>query len=135
MTKPASVPRPQPDRLILIVGLASGLVAVALGAMGAHGPLAPSEAVAQRQLDIATLYHLAHSLGLLVLAGWPGSAAWRRAIALCWATGIVLFSGSLYGLTLFSTPWPGMLTPFGGLLLLAGWLVWLVSLLVSTRRA
>jgi uncharacterized membrane protein YgdD (TMEM256/DUF423 family) len=121
------------DRLVLAVGLLSGLAAVALGAIGAHGPLAPSDPVSQRQLDIATLFHLAHSLGLMILALWPSSRLWRRGIALSWGAGIVLFAGSLYGLTLFATPWPGLLTPLGGLLLMLGWLAWLIATLVPHR--
>lgn len=133
MTDTPPDPRPTTDRLVLAGGLLSGLVAVMLAAVGAHGPLAPSDPVAQRQLDIATLFHLAHSLGLMILALWPSSPRWRRGIALSWIVGIVLFAGSLYGLTLFATPWPGALTPLGGLLLMLGWLAWLVALLGADR--
>jgi uncharacterized membrane protein YgdD (TMEM256/DUF423 family) len=131
-TTPADTP-PTVDRLVLAGGLLSGLVAVMLGAIGAHGPLAPTDAVAQRQLDTATLFHLAHSLGLMILAFWPSGSAWRRGIALGWVLGIVLFAGSLYGLTLFATPWPGALTPVGGLLLMLGWLGSLVAIGLSRR--
>lgn len=132
----ASTPdtRPTADRLVLAAALLSGLCAVVFGAIGAHGPLAPTDPVTQRQLDIATLFHLAHSLGLIGLALWPSSPRWRRGIALSWIGGIVLFAGSLYGLTLFATPWPGVLTPLGGLLLMLGWLTWLVAVLGADRR-
>ncbi|WP_197408200.1 MULTISPECIES: DUF423 domain-containing protein [unclassified Guyparkeria] len=102
-------------------------------AVGAHGPLAPADPVTQRQLDIATLFHLVHSLALMILALWPSGRRWRRGIALSWLAGIVLFAGSLYGLTLFATPWPGALTPLGGLLLMLGWLAWLVATLGADR--
>ena len=125
---------PLPDRLVLALGLFSGFGAVMLGAIGAHGPLAPETALAQRQLDTATLFHLAHSLGLMILAFWPGTAGWRRGIALGWALGLLLFAGSLYALTLFASPWPAALTPLGGLLLMLGWLGWLVALLARRPR-
>ena len=129
-----SDPRRHPDRLILAIGLLGGLIAVVLGALGAHGPLAPTTAVSQRQLDTATLFQLAHSLGLMVLAFWPAAAVWRRAVALSWILGLLLFAGSLYAQTLFNAPWPGVLTPLGGLLLMLGWLGWLVALAADRRR-
>ena len=135
MTDAPTDSRRTADRLVLAGGLISGLVAVALGAIGAHGPLAPTDPVTQRQLDIATLFHLVHTLGLMVLALWPSSSRWRRGIALSWVAGIVLFAGSLYGLTLFAAPWPGVLTPLGGLLLMLGWLGWLVAVLGADRNA
>jgi len=122
------------DRLVLAAGLISGLVAVVLGALGAHGPLAPESAKAQRQLDIATLFHLAHSLALMILAFWAGGTGWRRAVAVSWTLGLLLFAGSLYALTLFGSPWPGAVTPVGGLLLMLGWLGWLVALLRPAPR-
>ena len=134
MTDTPSENRPSPDRLVLAAGLASGLAAVVLGAIGAHGPLAPTAPVTQRQLDIATLFHLAHSLGLMILAFWPSTPRWRRGIALSWVVGLLLFAGSLYALTLFSSPWPGLLTPLGGLLLMLGWLGWLIALAADRRR-
>ena len=134
MTDHSGNRRAGPDRLILAAGLVAGLAAVILGALGAHGPLAPTDPSAQRQLDTATLFHLTHSLGLMILAFWPSVSAWRRGIALTWVVGIPLFSGSLYALTMFASPWPGPLTPLGGLLLIIGWLGWLVGLFAIRRR-
>lgn len=124
---------PSPDRAVLALGLFSALTAVVLAAVGAHGPLAPTTALAQRELDTASLFHLAHSLALMVLAFWPASRAWRGAVALSWLAGLVLFTGSLYALTIFTAPWPGLLTPIGGLLLMIGWLIWLVGVLGLAR--
>ncbi|MCL7743760.1 DUF423 domain-containing protein [Guyparkeria hydrothermalis] len=133
MADSSTHPHRLPDRLVLALGLASGLVAVVLGAIGAHGPLAPSALTYQRQLDTATLFHLVHSLGLMILAFWPSTALWRRGIALAWCLGLALFAGSLYALALFAAPWPGALTPLGGLLLMLGWLGWLVGSLGASR--
>lgn len=134
MTDTVTARPKHPDRLVLAVGLISGLLAVVLGAAGAHGPLAPTDADAQRQLDTATLFHLAHSLGLMVLAFWPGGCVWRRGIGLSWALGLLLFAGSLYALTMFASPWPGALTPLGGLLLMLGWIGWLLALMVDRNH-
>ena len=133
MTAQPAFPPIQPDRLVLAIGLLSGLVAVALAAFGAHGPLAPIDPIAQRQLGTASLFHLTHSLGLMLLAFWPAAVSWRRAVALSWLVGIVLFAGSLYSSTMFAVAWPGLLTPLGGLFLMSGWLAWLVGVLGLSR--
>ncbi|NQV33351.1 MAG: DUF423 domain-containing protein, partial [Phycisphaeraceae bacterium] len=50
---------------------------------------------------------------------WPSSIV--TAGAWCFVVGTVLFSGSLYGLSLSGIKWVGAITPFGGLAFLAGW--------------
>lgn len=117
-----------PHRLTLALGLASALAAIVLAAAGAHGPLAPTSAATVRLLDTAVTFHLFHSLALMVLALWPGPARLRLGVGLIWLAGIILFSGSLYVQTLTDSPWPGILTPLGGLLLILGWMAWLVAL-------
>jgi uncharacterized membrane protein YgdD (TMEM256/DUF423 family) len=99
-----------------------GFLAVALGAFGAHGLKATLEAHGgMDHWGKASLYHLAHAIVLLVLA--QGALPPRGPIW-CFATGITLFSGSLYLYALTKTAWLVALTPVGGLFLLAGWL-WL----------
>lgn len=122
-----------PDRLALGTGLFSALIAVILAASGAHGPLAPVEATAIRYLDTAVTFHLFHSLALMVLAFWPAGRALRLAVLTGLGGGILLFSGSLY-LQVMS-PWslPGVITPLGGLLLMAGWGTWLVAVIAGAR--
>lgn len=99
-----------------------GFLAVALGAFGAHGlkeVLARNEATAT--WHTAVLYHLVHAVMLMVLALGP---RFRRGPWLCFVAGVILFSGSLYGLALTKMRWLGPVTPFGGLFFLAGW-AWL----------
>ncbi|MDG4867821.1 DUF423 domain-containing protein [Guyparkeria sp. 1SP6A2] len=117
-----------PHRLTLGLGLASALAAIVLAAAGAHGPLAPTAPETIRQLDTAVTFHLFHSLALMMLAFWPGPRRLRLVIAGIWLAGVALFSGSLYAQTLMHATWPGILTPLGGLLLMLGWLAWLVAL-------
>jgi len=69
----------------------------------------------------AALYHLAHAVVLLVLSTRPRA---RCSVAFwAFAAGIVVFSGSLYLLALTNLKWLGVVTPLGGVSLLAGWLL------------
>lgn len=113
----------QISRRILACAGVLGFLAIALGAFGAHA-LKPT--LAARGMtgnwETAVLYHLVHSVALLALGlarEQAASAAGR--IALCWAAGVVLFSGSIYLLALGGPKWLGPVTPLGGLALLAGW--------------
>ena len=105
--------------LIFRLAAALGLLAVALGAFGAHalkGTLQSNDTTAV--WGTAVLYHFIHAVILLVLATQPGTS---RAASSLFVAGIVLFSGSLYLLALTNLKWLGAITPLGGLCLLAGW--------------
>ena len=69
-------------------------------------------------------YHMYHALALLAVAWatarWPSAAV--NASGWLFVAGIVLFSGSLYALSLSGVRWLGAITPLGGLAFLAGWL-------------
>ena len=113
-------------------------VAVVAGAFGAHalkGSLTPAALAAY---ETAVRYQLFHALALLVVAQWlerPHHAAIGLA-AWAFLVGIVLFSGSLYLLTLTPARWPGPVTPLGGLALIVGWLLLAWGLLPrGARRA
>lgn len=109
------------------ISLAAGILGftgVALGAFGAH---ALKEALTTRgsvaTWQTAVLYHLLHAVALLALVGVAGSWSNVRWIGVCWSLGVVLFSGSLYWLSLGGPKILGPVTPLGGLALLAGWLL------------
>lgn len=112
------------NRFAILCGALGGLLAVAAGAFGAHGLRAQLEPAALALWATAAEYQMYHSLALLALGvATPGAQArrwWQRA-ALCFAAGIVLFSGSLYALALSGVHGLGMITPVGGVLLLLGW--------------
>jgi uncharacterized membrane protein YgdD (TMEM256/DUF423 family) len=78
--------------------------------------------------NTAVQYHLLHSVVLLAL-GLFSHATQKRVDLPSWLflLGILLFSGSLYGLVLTQQSWLGPVTPIGGILLIAGWLavLWL----------
>ena len=108
-----------------------GLLAVALGAFGAHGlktkwgATLSAEEIAYRLgvWHTATQYHLAHAIVLLVLAFAFADAKQARAAWWSFMLGIVVFSGSLYLLSVTGLKWLGAITPIGGVLLMVGWLL------------
>ena len=98
---------------------------IALGAFGAHALRSRVGPDLLATFETGVRYHLYHALALLACAWalerWPAPqlswAAWL------FVTGIVLFSGSLYALTLTGARWWGAVTPLGGIAFLAGWLL------------
>jgi uncharacterized membrane protein YgdD (TMEM256/DUF423 family) len=118
------------QRLLLLACAGNGFLAVTLGAFGAHGlktRLADLPDVARRLAwwDTASHYHLVHALalGLLALTCERLPGRWVRRSSIAMQVGILLFSGSLYAMTLSGVTALGAVTPFGGLGLLAGWLL------------
>lgn len=123
-------------RLYLTLAASLGCLAVALGAFGAHGLtrfLAEAADGAQRLewWKTAAQYHLAHALALGLSAAVMGETRAGRIACVAFAIGILLFSGSLYTMTLTGVRWLGAVTPLGGLSLMAGW----VALAVAAFRA
>jgi len=116
------------DRIFFMTGAASALIAVAAGAFGAHGLTDRIPADRLVVFETAARYQMYHALALMAVAWastrWPGSlttnAGWL------FVAGTVLFSGSLYVLSLTGIRWLGAITPLGGVAFLAGWacLVW-----------
>ncbi len=99
---------------------------VVMGAFGGHALKYSLLEESQHIYHIAVLYHLIHALGLLAV-GWlstlkPNEMLVRQA-GLAFVVGIVLFSGSLYLLSITGIKKFGMITPIGGLSFLAGWLM------------
>ena len=115
---------PRTARLFLLLGCIAALLAVALGAFGAHGLKARIAPELMSAYKTGVEYHFYHALGLicvgLAACQLPQSAYLERA---GWAmlAGIVLFSGSLYLLALTGVGALGAITPLGGLAFLAAW--------------
>lgn len=108
-------------RAALITAGTAGFLGIALGAFGAHALKGVLEANQTRDLwNTAVLYHLVHAPALL----WAATAEpILKGAILCWGTGILIFSGSLYALALTKVGVLGAITPIGGLLLMAGWVL------------
>jgi uncharacterized membrane protein YgdD (TMEM256/DUF423 family) len=114
----------------LLAAGALGLTGVALGAMGAHALKATLiERGMTQAWETAARYHLFHAVALLGLAAWqraggPDSLETRETwIGGLWVAGVILFSGSLYGLALGGPRWLGPVTPLGGVFMMIGWVL------------
>lgn len=102
----------------------SAMLAVAFGAFGAHALKGRLDDYALGVFQTAVQYHFYHSLALLavgVLALSQGHSGLLRSSGLLFVLGIILFSGSLYCLSLTEIKWLGAVTPLGGLAFIAGW--------------
>ena len=112
------------DRVFFGLGALLAFLAVAAGAFGAHAIRSRLSPDLLEVFETAARYHFFHALGLMVTAfaadRWPGPAI--QLAGWLFLAGIVLFSGSLYLLSLTGLRWLGAITPFGGLAFLAGWL-------------
>lgn len=119
-------------KVFLAIGGIAALLAVALGAFGAHAlkDRIPAEMLAV--WHTAVEYHLFHAIGLLacglVAAQLPDSALLKWSGWLMLA-GILLFCGSLYALALSGERWLGAATPLGGLAFLAAWAMFVTAVL------
>jgi uncharacterized membrane protein YgdD (TMEM256/DUF423 family) len=122
------------SQLLLTVAAIGGAVAVALGALAAHALRAHLEAPLLAAFQTGVNYQIYHSLALLGVAIWfrqlAPAPSWFEPVALaglCFIAGTVAFSGSLYALALGGPRWLGPVTPVGGLVLIAGWLLLAVA--------
>lgn len=119
-------------RLFIIIAAISGFSAVLIGAFAAHGLAQILSSGALATVNTAVQYQFYHTLCLLFLGLWllhkPATPG-LKAAGLAFILGIMLFSGSLYGLALGAPRWLGPVTPLGGLCFLLGWLLLLMAAL------
>ncbi len=119
-------------KFFLIAGAVNALLSVAFGAFGAH---MLEGRVADKYLDTwqtAVQYQMFHSIGLMVVAvlmsttliGPLGSLSWAGYLMLA---GIIIFSGSLYVLSLTGISILGAITPIGGVAFIAGWIMLIIA--------
>jgi len=119
------------DRFFFTAGAIAAFIAVAFGAFGAHSLKDRLTPDMLNIFETGVRYQMYHALGLLAVA-WA-SSRWpeNNLNAAGWAfiVGIIIFSGSLYILSIFGIRWLGAITPIGGLAFLTGWaiLVWSVG--------
>jgi len=108
----------------LLGGIAAG-IGVAAGAFGAHSLKEMLDVSKLAVFETAVRYQMYHALGLCIVA-WAVdryAAEEFSTVGWCFAAGILLFSGSLYGVALTGARWLGALTPLGGAALIAGWIL------------
>ncbi len=121
------------DRIFFALGAVMGALGVALGAFGAHGMKARVTPDLLKIWETGAHYHLIHALALLATAyavqRFPGSLS--VAAGWCFLLGITVFSGSLYLLAFTGMRWLGAVTPIGGVLFIAGWVLLAMAALKS----
>lgn len=123
------------NKTILVTGAIAGLLAVLLGAFGAHGLEKLVDAKQISSFATGVRYQMYHALLLLLIGSMNFSTvAAKRKMFYFFLGGILLFSGSIYVLVMdevFSMDFSaiGFITPLGGLLLIIGWIFLLISLL------
>jgi uncharacterized membrane protein YgdD (TMEM256/DUF423 family) len=106
---------------ILAAGAILAALGVALGAFGAHALRDSLDPLRLGWWNTAVQWHMWHAVALVALAAVPLDG--RSLPALLIGAGTIVFAGSLYVMALSGLRWLGAVTPVGGLLLIAGWLL------------
>lgn len=115
-------------KLFIILGALCTMMSVGIGAFGAHGLEGKLSDKYMSVWEKAVNYQMYHGLGLLIIGVIGGTTS----INVNWAgwlifLGVVFFSGSLYILALTQIRILGAITPIGGVLFIAGWLMLIIS--------
>ncbi|MEV5116035.1 DUF423 domain-containing protein [Peribacillus frigoritolerans] len=116
-------------KLFVILGALNGFIAVALGAFGAHGLEGKIPDKYLETWQTAVQYQMFHAVGLLVLGLLAGKidsplinwSGWLMLI------GIILFSGSLFVLSVTQIKVLGAITPLGGVSFLVAWVLMIIA--------
>jgi len=119
------------DRFFFSAGAIAAFIGAVFGAFGSHYLRTILTSEMLNIFEVGVRYQMYHALGLIAVAWaitcWPqakiNSAGW------CFIVGIIVFSGSLYLLSITGMRGFGVITPVGGLAFLAGWaiLVWSIN--------
>ncbi|WP_339649270.1 DUF423 domain-containing protein [uncultured Salegentibacter sp.] len=121
------------NRKFLITGAIFGLLAVIIGAFGAHGLKPLLDAVARDSFETGVKYQMYHGLLLLFIGGFKmPSFRFQKPIFYLLLFGVICFSGSIYllatnNLTTIDFTAIALVTPLGGTLLIAAWIFLLVE--------
>lgn len=114
------------QKLFLLLGSIAMALAVSLGAFGAHGL---KSRLTQEMLDIfetGVQYHFYHAIGLLIIgivANYMPESPLLKWSGWLMVSGLLIFSGSLYVLSICGLRWLGAITPIGGLCFIASWIL------------
>lgn len=120
----------------IIIGTLLAMLSVVIGAMGAHMLKDILEPQALKIIQTASTYQMYHALAMILTAlSMPHTKNTKMLNAAGWLflAGIVLFSGSLYALSLSGIKALGMITPIGGMCFIIAWLVFSASFIFKTR--
>ncbi len=105
------------------------MLAVMAGAFGAHALKERLSTESLNAFETAVRYQMFHALGLMAVC-WMMStrpSGLVTASGVCMVIGVILFSGSIYGLSLLHWRWLGPVTPLGGTILIVAWLLLLMA--------
>lgn len=122
----------------LLVAAVLGMLAVSLGAFGAHAlKNLLSDSGRLDTYELAVRYHFYHTLALLAVGILMDKYSSSRLglSALLFLIGLILFSGSLYALCLLNISKIAIITPFGGVFLIAGWTTLFISILRNSKKS
>ena len=113
----------------LAIGAISGCLVVILGAFGAHGLKDVFDEYGKSIYEKAVLYHMFHTMAILVVGLIEKIQPEMQLSVAGWTfiLGIILFSGSLYILSVTGIKLLGMITPIGGVLFIIGWVILLLK--------
>ncbi len=110
--------------LFITLASLSAMLAVTFGAFGAHALRDRLDSYAMGVFETAVQYHFYHSLALLavgIIALSQPQTVLLKSSGWLFLLGIIVFSGSLYVLSISGIKWLGAITPLGGLAFIAGW--------------
>jgi len=119
-------------KLFLFLGAINGFLAVGLGAFGAHGLKGKLSPQLMEVYHTGVQYHTTHALALLavgIVAHWIPDSPYLKGAGWSLVAGIVLFSGSLYLLSITGARWLGAITPLGGMAFLIAWVLFAIAAL------
>ena len=123
------------QRTTLVLASLFGTLAVAFGAFGAHALKDLLTTTGRNEtFDLAVRYHFYHTLALLATGILMEKFPKLKTSSWLFSGGIIIFSGSLYTLALTNQKWWGAVTPFGGVLLIAGWVALGLTFLQSQKK-
>lgn len=127
------------NRTILATAAILGIIAIALGAFGAHGLKNVLSIEAQQTFETGVRYQMYHAIMLLFVGGTSFlNRQSKKIIYFLVVVGLLFFSGSIYGLSTMDITGInfkriGFITPIGGLLLITGWVLMLLNFLKLNR--
>lgn len=122
----------------IVTGALHGLLAVAFGAFGAHALKEILDEYSRGIWETAVQYQMFHATGLLIIgllmsSKLLGEVKQLNLAGIFFNLGIVFFSGSLYVLAISGIKVLGAITPIGGVLFLAGWLLIILTAIKHAR--
>ena len=125
------------NKLVLVTGAVFGLFTVIIGAFGAHALSDILELNDKTDVfETAVTYQSIHALVLLFLGllSEKIDSRWLHRSVVMFVVGVLIFSGSLYLLSLTNMTKLGMVTPIGGVFMILGWVFLLIGIMKSFRK-